>query len=120
GFSLHSVAQLHGTSVEILLGVTLVLMWNLVRTGAPVSVMRRAQIVLIAMVAQAAVGYTQYLNGDPVALAALHVAGACALLVAVLRFFLGLSTPAAVTVGTNPDPASSPPDTSAPALTSTN
>ena len=32
----------------------------------PGPVMRRAEIVLIAMVAQAAVGYTQYFNGDPV------------------------------------------------------
>ena len=35
GFSLHAVAQLHGTSVEILLIVTLVAMGNLARTGAP-------------------------------------------------------------------------------------
>ena len=32
GFSLHTVAQLHGTSVEILLVLTLVTMWNLART----------------------------------------------------------------------------------------
>ena len=42
------------------------------------------------MVAQAAVGYTQYFSGDPAGLVALHVAGACILLVAVLRFHLGL------------------------------
>jgi cytochrome c oxidase assembly protein subunit 15 len=94
GFSLHTVAQLHGTSVEVLLALTLVMMWNLARTGVPAPVMRRAQILLIAMVAQAAVGYTQYLNGDPVALVALHVAGACVLVVATLRFYLGLSVPA--------------------------
>jgi cytochrome c oxidase assembly protein subunit 15 len=94
GFSLHSVAQLHGTSVEILLALTLVLMWNLARTRAPAPVMRRAEIVLIVMVAQAAVGYAQYFNGDPVAVVALHVTGACVLVVVMLRFYLGLSTPA--------------------------
>ena len=47
--------------------------------------MRRAEIVLVAMVAQAAVGYTQYFNGDPVGLVAVHVAGASVLVVAVLR-----------------------------------
>jgi cytochrome c oxidase assembly protein subunit 15 len=74
--------------------------------------MRRAQILLIAMVAQAAVGYSQYLNGDPVALVALHVAGACVLVVATLRFYLGLSTPARTDA---PSPAVTP----APALSRT-
>jgi cytochrome c oxidase assembly protein subunit 15 len=108
GFSLHSVAQLHGTSVEILLALTVLLMWNLARTHAPAPVMRRAEIVLIAMVAQAAVGYTQYFNGDPVGLVAAHVAGACLLVVAVLRFYLGLSTRApmpAPGLATTPNPA---------------
>ena len=90
-FSLHSIAQLHGTSVEVLLGVTLLTMWSLARTQAPPAVMRGAEIVLVAMVAQAAVGYTQYFNGDPAGLVAVHVAGASVLLVAVLRFYLGLA-----------------------------
>jgi cytochrome c oxidase assembly protein subunit 15 len=113
GFSLHTVAQMHGTSVEVLLGLTLVLMWSLAHTGAPAPVIRRAQIVLVAMVAQAAVGYTQYLNGDPVALVAVHVAGACLLVVATLRFYLGLSAPARTEA---PSAAATP----APALTTTN
>jgi cytochrome c oxidase assembly protein subunit 15 len=91
GFSLHSVAQLHGTSVEVLLGITLLSMWNLTRSGAPPAVMRRAQVLLIALVAQAAIGYTQYLNGDPVALVAAHVAGACVLVMATLWFYCGLT-----------------------------
>jgi cytochrome c oxidase assembly protein subunit 15 len=94
GFSLHTVAQLHGTSVEALLGLTLVTMWALARTQAPRPVIRGAEVMLLAMVAQAAVGYTQYFNGDPVALVAVHVAGACVLVVAVLRFYLGLTAPA--------------------------
>jgi heme a synthase len=91
GFSLHSVAQLHGTSVEVLLGITLLSMWNLMRTGAPPAVMRRAQVLLIALVAQAAIGYAQYFNGDPVALVATHVAGACVLVIATLWFYCGLT-----------------------------
>ncbi len=89
--SLHSVAQVHGTSVELLLGVTLLAMWSLARSQAPRQVMRAAEVVLVAMVAQAAVGYTQYLNGDPAGLVAVHVAGASILLVAILRFYLGLA-----------------------------
>ena len=89
--SLHSVAQVHGTSVELLLGVTLLAMWSLARSQAPRQVMRAAEVVLVAMVAQAAVGYTQYFNGDPAGLVAVHVAGASILLVAILRFYLGLA-----------------------------
>jgi cytochrome c oxidase assembly protein subunit 15 len=107
-FSLHGVAQLHGTSVEILLALTLLLMWNLARTGAPGPVMRRAQVVLIALVAQAAVGYSQYLSGDPVALVAIHVAGACVLVIATLRFYLGLAAPASAPSHARPAPTSAP------------
>jgi cytochrome c oxidase assembly protein subunit 15 len=89
-FSLHDVARLHGSAADVLLAITLVLLFGLVRTGAPPAVIRRAQIVLIALLAQAAVGYTQYLTSDPIGLVALHVAGASLLLVAFVRFHLGL------------------------------
>jgi cytochrome c oxidase assembly protein subunit 15 len=114
GFSLHSVAQLHGTSVEVLLGLTLLTIWTLARSGAPRAVMRRAEVMLLAMVAQAVIGYTQYFNGDPVGLVAAHVAGASVLVVATLRFYLGLTTPAPAPA----DPLGAP-ATPQPALTRT-
>jgi heme a synthase len=88
--SLHRVAQLHGTSAEVFLGVTIVTLWSLGRSGAPRAVMKRAQIVLLALALQAVVGYTQYVNGDPVALVAVHVAGASVLVITAVRFYLGL------------------------------
>jgi cytochrome c oxidase assembly protein subunit 15 len=94
GFSLHAVAQLHGTSVEVFLAITLVTMWSLARAQAPASVIRRAQVLLLALVAQAAIGYLQYFNGDPAGVVALHVAGASIVVIAVLRYYLGLSAPA--------------------------
>lgn len=118
--SLHSVAQLHGASVEIFLGITLVNLWLLVRRGAAPAVIRKAQVMLGALIAQAVVGYTQYLNGDPVALVAVHVAGASVLVIATLRFYLGLwvhspaptqareLVAAAVTSGSEPPAPSSP------------
>jgi cytochrome c oxidase assembly protein subunit 15 len=90
GFSLHAVAQLHGASAEAFMAITLALLWSLSRTGAPRAVIRRAQVVFVAMVAQAAVGYIQYFNHDPVGVVAIHVAGASLLVIAVLRFHLGL------------------------------
>lgn len=88
--SLHSVAQVHGTSVEAFLGVTLLMLWSLVRGRAPALVLRRAEVMLVALVAQAAVGYTQYLTGDPVGVVGLHVAGASLLVIAVIHFYFGL------------------------------
>ena len=88
--SLHLVAQLHGTSVEVFLVITVLTLWNLARTGAPRPVLRRGQFLLGALVLQAAVGYTQYLNGDPVALVAVHVAGAALVVVTVVHFYSGL------------------------------
>ena len=88
--SLHTVAQIHGTAVETYLALTLLMLGLLVRTGAPAPVLRRAEVLLGALAVQAAVGYTQYLSGDPVGLVALHVAGAAILVVAALRFYFGL------------------------------
>ena len=96
--SLHSVAQIHGSAVEVYLALTLLTLWSLVRTGAPASVVRRGEALLGALAAQAAVGYTQYLSGDPVGLVALHVAGAGLLVAAAIRFYFGLwSWPAPAT-----------------------
>jgi heme a synthase len=90
--SLHAVAQVHGTAVETYLALTLLMLALLVRSRAPAAVVRRAEMLLVAVVAQAAVGYTQYLSEDPVGLVALHVAGAAILVVAELRFYFGLWT----------------------------
>ena len=90
GFSLHAVAQLHGTSVEVLLALTVATLWWLHRTRAPFAVMRRGEVLLVVMVAQAAIGYTQYFSGDPALLVGFHLAGASSLVVAMVAFNLGL------------------------------
>lgn len=89
-FSLHDVARLHGSAAEAFIAVTVLLLVTLVRSGAPRPVIRRAQVMLIALAAQGAIGYTQYLTDDPVGLVAAHVAGASLLVVAFLRFHFGL------------------------------
>ncbi len=89
-YSLHAVAQIHGTAVEAFLLIAVVTLWNLARTGAPRSVMRRAQMLLGTLALQAVVGYAQYLNGDPVALVAVHVAGASLVVLTVIRYYLAL------------------------------
>jgi len=85
-----AVARLHGLSVMFLLAVTVVTLWRLRRVGAPRAAVRRGDFLLATLVAQAAVGYTQYFMGVPALLVGIHIAGATAVWVASLRFNLGL------------------------------
>jgi heme a synthase len=90
GFSLHAVAQVHGTSVEVLLGLTVATLWSMHRARVAPVVLRRGELLLAVLVAQAAVGYSQYLTGDPVLLVGIHITGATAVVIAMLAFNLGL------------------------------
>jgi cytochrome c oxidase assembly protein subunit 15 len=90
GFSLHAVAQLHGTSVELLLALTVATLWSMHRARVAPDVLRRGELLLVVLVAQAAVGYSQYLTNDPVLLVGIHIAGATAVVIAMVAFNLGL------------------------------
>jgi cytochrome c oxidase assembly protein subunit 15 len=92
GLSLHTVAQLHGTAVEALLALTVATLWTMHRARVAPAVLRRGEVLLVVLVAQAAVGYSQYLTGDPVLLVGVHLAGATAVVVAMVFFNLGLYT----------------------------
>ncbi len=84
------VARVHGSSVMIFLGLVLVTMYLLRRDGGAPDAMRRATVLLAAIVAQAAVGYTQYFTGVPPLLVGIHIAGAATVWAATIRFHLGL------------------------------
>jgi cytochrome c oxidase assembly protein subunit 15 len=97
-FALHppSVAQVHGVLVEVFtaaLLVGLVLAW---RRGASRQALTRGSVAIAVAVAQSVVGYTQYFTGVPPLLVAVHIAGATALWIAVLRFHLALTSAARV------------------------
>ncbi len=92
GFSLHTVAQLHGTSVEVLLALTVATLWSMHRARVVPAVLRRGEVLLVVLVAQAAVGYSQYLSGDPVLIVGIHLAGATSVVIAMVLFNLGLYT----------------------------
>ena len=89
-FFVPDVARIHGIAENLFLLATLVTLWLLHRTGAPGVVRRRGRVLLAVLVAQAAVGYTQYFTGVPVLLVGIHVFGAVCVWVAVLWFHLGL------------------------------
>jgi cytochrome c oxidase assembly protein subunit 15 len=90
GFSLHAVAQLHGTAVEVLLAITLATLWSMHRSRVAPAALRRGEVLLVVLISQAAVGYTQYLSGDPVLLVGVHIAGAVSVVMAMVAFNLGL------------------------------
>ena len=89
-FQLEDVARIHSVCVWAFLALTVVTLVTLARTGAPRVVLRRATELCVLIVAQGALGYTQYFLGVPPALVLLHVAGALAVWVLALRFQLGL------------------------------
>jgi cytochrome c oxidase assembly protein subunit 15 len=87
-FALHQVTRLHGAAAMLFLGMTGLVVLSLVRGGAPAQVLRRAEVLLAAIVAQAGVGYAQYFTRLPPVLVGIHIAGATAVWVAVLRLDL--------------------------------
>lgn len=82
------LARVHGTSVMLLLALTLFTVWLLARTSAPHWIRERAHVIVYALFVQGAIGYVQYFSGVPAVLVGFHIAGAVVVWVAVLRFAL--------------------------------
>ncbi|HEX8802775.1 MAG TPA: COX15/CtaA family protein [Acidimicrobiales bacterium] len=97
-FVVGDVARLHGIAVMLFLALTLAVLWMARRGDAAPGVERRLVHLLVVLVAQAAVGYTQYFTGVPALLVGVHVLGAALVWVAVLRVVLGLSEPGPATL----------------------
>jgi cytochrome c oxidase assembly protein subunit 15 len=109
-FLIPQVAEIHGTTVVVFLGLVLLTFWLLRRTRAPLEDQRRLGLVLIVACAQAAIGYIQYFNGIPALLVGFHIAGATAVFAAVLHFYLHLfeREPATVAARVPVEPALTP------------
>jgi heme a synthase len=111
-FAVREVARIHAVAVWILLALTLYTLWRVWQDRAPADVRARGGVLLTVLCAQGAIGYIQYFSDVPAALVAIHIAGATALWVAVLRFRLGLANAgvgAAAGAATNAEPAPSRP-----------
>ena len=80
GGALVWVTRVHGTIVWITVAIAFSLLWNLRRLRHDRAVLDAPLTAwLLTAVVQGAVGYLQYSNGLPVALVALHLAGATVL-----------------------------------------
>ena len=82
------VARIHSAGVWIFLAILLVTMRAIWREGAPRVVRDAARDVLLATVAQGAIGYVQYSAGVPALLVGFHIVGALAVWITVTRLNL--------------------------------
>jgi len=90
-FDVPDVARVHGGIVIALVLFVIGTMWHLNRRGAPAAEQWRARLVLVALLLQGAIGYTQYFTGVPVLLVGFHILGATLTWIAVLWFHLDMS-----------------------------
>jgi cytochrome c oxidase assembly protein subunit 15 len=100
GLAITSATRVHSIVMWCFLATVVVLLVRILRSAdtdpAHVrGVLRRGQWLLGVIVAQGAIGYTQYFLGIPPALVVAHIAGATAVFATLVWFHLGLSTPTA-------------------------
>jgi cytochrome c oxidase assembly protein subunit 15 len=91
GWFIPDVTRIHSLNMWLFLAILVALMVRLGRSGAPAAVLRRGYRLLVVVVAQGAIGYTQYALGIPAWLVAFHIAGATAVLGLTVWFHLGTS-----------------------------
>ena len=97
GWPLVDVARVHGASVDVLVGLVLVLVVALVRMRAPARVLRTASITMLVMSAQGVLGYVQYFEHIPAVLVGFHVLGAVLVFACVQQLMFELRAPDART-----------------------
>ncbi|TYB41650.1 heme A synthase [Actinomadura chibensis] len=106
GFDITDVARVHGELAWVTIGLTLVAILVLHRTGAPAAARRRAHELAAIIVVQGAIGYIQYALGVPEGLVLLHMLGAVLMWITAFRLFFALRDrgPAPVADGAAPAP----------------
>jgi cytochrome c oxidase assembly protein subunit 15 len=86
--ALRDMAELHSSLALLMVGITLGLVVALHVTAAPERVRRSSRILMAVMVAQGAVGYTQYFTHLPALLVEVHLLGATAIVIGTVQTFL--------------------------------
>jgi cytochrome c oxidase assembly protein subunit 15 len=89
--SLRDMAELHSSLALLLVGAVIGLAVALHAVPVPESVRRAARVLTVVLVAQGAVGYTQYFTHLPALLVEVHVIGATVLVGGVTQLLLALT-----------------------------
>ena len=87
-YDISEVARIHSLTVWVFLILTVVTMFLLRRSGAPIGVDRRAKLLVAAILVQGTIGYVQYFTSVPPGLVLVHVIGSIVVWIAVLSFDL--------------------------------
>jgi heme a synthase len=101
---LSDMARTHSAIVIVLAALTLGMLYLLQRSSAPASALDRGRLLLVAMVGQGFIGYTQYFTHLPAALVEVHVFGATVVWTAMLWFHDGLVHHAVESTGPGNEP----------------
>lgn len=88
GFEIESVTRVHSIAVLVFLGTLGAVLGIAGRDGAPERFQRRGRELLAVSVAQAAVGWIQWIAGVPALVVAVHILGATLVWAACCRFVL--------------------------------
>lgn len=109
---IRAAVQVHAGAAWVTLGSALALALTLRVTDAPLWVRRRAALLLTLVLAQGALGYTQYALGVPETLVWLHILGSIAVWIAAWRVVFALRDRGDVAAAGRPAASSaSTPDT---------
>lgn len=92
-FPLERVTQLHADSALLLTGLVVATVFAVRLADSSVLVRRRSIVLVLAVLAQVAIGYTQYFLNLPPSVVELHVAGATLLWSATIWLHLGYTAP---------------------------
>ena len=92
-----TLSWLHADAVMVFAGLVVGCVVALRLVPGAATARRRAAGLLAVTLAQGALGYTQYFTGLPEVLVALHMAGACLLVVALTRLLVATTSPPALT-----------------------
>jgi heme a synthase len=89
-FDITEIVRVHAVSAIVLLALTVATLALAYRGPLDARTRQRGTWLTAAVLAQGALGYTQYFLGVPALLVGFHVAGALVVWIAVLFFYLGL------------------------------
>ncbi len=89
--NIRSAAQLHADAAMLLTGLVIAMAFAVRLISVPARTRTLANALVITVIAQAAIGFTQYFAGIPTGLVAIHVAGATLLWILTLYLRLSLS-----------------------------
>ncbi|HEY2330572.1 MAG TPA: COX15/CtaA family protein [Acidimicrobiales bacterium] len=95
-YPIADVARVHGMVVMVLLAAVLGVAWLSRQPGAAAGLQDQVSRLLVVLVAQAVVGYTQYFTHVPPLLVGIHVCGALAVWISAIQLQLTTSVPRAV------------------------